>query len=114
MYWLEALDRSGGVQRFGPAVVEVVPLPLRVGAPFPNPMRAAVSVDVESTAPTDVAVLDAAGRVVRRFQVPGGSAGRVTWDGRRDDGLDAAAGIYFMRFQSVALTALRRVVKEGR
>ena len=58
-----------------------------------------------------LSVIDAAGREVRRLATSGGA---VTWDGRDASGLASPAGVYWVRFNGGAGTAIRRVVKLGR
>lgn len=64
----------------------------------PNPAFQDVTVVLAriATDSTPVAVLDAAGRIVRRFSIPAGSTtGR--WDRRDEHGRELAAGVYFVR-----------------
>lgn len=110
-YWVEAVDRSGLVQRFGPFVAAGAPV-LRVGLPHPNPMRGAVELPLSAgPVPPVVEVLDAAGRLLRRIDATGGTTGGVRWDGRTAAGDRAAAGIYFFRVRAGDVVTVRRVVK---
>lgn len=58
-------------------------------------------------------VFDVNGRRVRSFGSRELPAGRhsFTWDGRADDGGEAAAGIYFLRVAGEKLSAIRSVVR---
>lgn len=66
----------------------------------PNPVRAAAQLDFELAAPaTQIRIYDVAGRVVRRFRVPGGGPTefRLQWDGRDDQSSMVAKGVYYIR-----------------
>jgi hypothetical protein len=85
-----------GVPRSG-----VVPRALELAPPAPNPSRGAVTLSLESfeDGPVRVEILDASGRMVRRFeQLAGGPGARAwTWDGRDASGRMAAPGWYRVR-----------------
>jgi len=113
-YWLEAVDRAGDVQRFGPVSVTFPVTALRVGYPYPNPMRAESRIDVAGLAAgARVVVVDVSGRRVRELDAPSGDAGSLVWDGRDDAGAVAPAGIYFVRILSGSTEATRRLIKAG-
>ncbi|MCA9752355.1 MAG: T9SS type A sorting domain-containing protein, partial [Gemmatimonadetes bacterium] len=81
----------------------------------PNPFRAMTSVRyaLRRNGPTDLAVYDTAGRLVRRLADAPGVAGEhvVTWDGRDDSGRPTAAGVYHLRLSADGRTEGRRVVR---
>ncbi len=110
-YWLEAVDRTGAAQRFGPVETTVPAGPLWAGRPYPNPSRAAVSLDVRSAPGTAARamVVDLSGRVVRELDVP--TAGTIAWDGRLRDGRPAPAGVYFLHLRQDGASITRRVVR---
>jgi hypothetical protein len=69
--------------------------------PFPNPARMGEAMHLPVEVPVGgaearIEIVDAGGRVVRRFDVrPGGFASvRVDWDGTNDAGLACAPGVY--------------------
>lgn len=68
---------------------------------YPNPFRGHTMVDYALATPGDVdlAVFDSQGRRVRGLVAGARPAGAATvaWDGNRDDGTAAGAGIYFVR-----------------
>ncbi len=70
----------------------------------PNPFRAstAFGYTLAQGGALELAIFDAQGRVVRVLVSGDQPAGRgsVTWDGRRDDGAPAAAGLYFARLST--------------
>jgi hypothetical protein len=85
--------------------VDVPPSPLAgldvLESPRPNPFRGltAFSYSLAESGPVDLSVFDLQGRRTRTLvsgQQPSGPAS-VTWDGSRDDGTHAAAGVYFAR-----------------
>jgi hypothetical protein len=95
-------DRVYGVQA-QPQAAGVIRTPEKEVAlrATPNPFGAATRIEfaVASAGPVELRIYDVTGRSVRvllegqRFE-PGRHA--VTWDGRRDDGADAPAGVYFV------------------
>ncbi len=82
----------------------------------PNPFRAAAEIEFTLSAPgpVDLRVFDVLGRAVRtiahgeRF-----TAGprRLRWDGRRDDGGEAGAGVYFVRLKLAGRQWTRALVR---
>jgi hypothetical protein len=75
--------------------------PVRLAPPYPNPTRGGATLSLESFdgEPVRVQIVDVAGRIVRRAELPGGSPGpRLwTWDGRDDSGRGVPAGSYRAR-----------------
>ena len=71
---------------------------------MPNPFRASTSFHftLDRAGPAELLVLDAQGRIVRTLVSGDRPAGRssATWDGTRDDGRPAAAGLYFARLSA--------------
>jgi hypothetical protein len=115
-YLLEAVDRGGGIQRFGPirvrAIAPVPALPGLLVECWPNPLLAknlpaAIHVSVPERGWTVLDLFDVGGRRVRRLMgknlEPGGHT--VQWDGRDDRGVLAPSGVYFYRLGSHDLSA---------
>lgn len=79
----------------------------------PNPARGIVWADatLPRAASGRLEVLDASGRRIRLLVDGRLAAGaqRFTWDGRRDDGGQVAAGVYFMRLVADGAWRSRRV-----
>src|SRR5262245_27052301 len=75
----------------------------------PNPFRSttAFSYTLSRSGAVELTIFDAQGRVVRRLFSGERPAGRgsATWDGRRDDGAPAAAGVYHARLSGAAFRA---------
>jgi hypothetical protein len=69
----------------------------------PNPFSASTTVQFGLMAPAqvDIEVFDVTGRRVRRLESGVRPAGvhAVTWDGRSDDGIPVANGLYFIRYE---------------
>jgi hypothetical protein len=87
----------------------------KLDPPFPNPTRegGAIGFRLGAAGRVSLSICDLGGRSVKRLVEGGLPAGsrRVHWDGRDDQGRQAAAGIYFVRlvFDGRA-TAVRRIV----
>ncbi len=111
-YWLEAVDRDGGRERFGPRIVRF-PDPGFAVRVLGNPMRAGESVRVEvdgaGGAPVAAALYDLSGRRVRAW--PEAPVDAVTWDGRGGDGAEAAPGVYFLRVTAGGSSRAVRLVR---
>jgi hypothetical protein len=84
----------------------------------PNPFcdRTTIRFDLGMTdlsAGPQLEVFDAAGRIVKSFDIHGGSrdsAGEVSWDGRSREGARLPAGVYFLRLTAGEKTATRKMV----
>ena len=94
-----------------PSLVVDVPIPVRerfvtaLEPPFPNPMTwlcVDVSFTVARAGSIDLAIFDAQGRRLRSLMRGWHEAGPGAsfWNGRRDDGSQAANGVYFVRLKS--------------
>src|SRR5439155_20248763 len=88
-----------------PANVGVEPPGLRAGlrGALPNPFRGGTVLEfsLARDASMELAVFDVLGREVRTLARGSVAAGvhRLDWDGRRDDGRAAGAGLYFARLR---------------
>lgn len=106
-YQLEAIHPFDHVNKAAVAIVagtgSVRPTALLLEPVRPNPARgrASLAFSLPAAAPASLRVYDAAGRLVRTLlagEIPQGP-GQAVWDGRRDDGRDAGAGVYFFRLE---------------
>lgn len=91
------------------------PAVLAFSAPRPNPARGPVAfvVSLPAAQRVTVDVFDMQGRHVRslvRGEL-GGGAHTVAWDGRDDDGVRAASGVYYARMRAGGFEATRHVVR---
>ena len=86
-----------------------------VGLPQPNPLNPSAAMTIHLPGPASVrsAVYDARGRLVRTLasgeRFPAGIT-QMRWDGRNQAGTTAAAGVYFIRFDSGEFHATRKMV----
>jgi hypothetical protein len=103
-YRLEALDRAGGRELFGPraAVALAVPLRLALHPNVPNPFNpsTAIRFDLPARERVRLTIYDIGGHAVRELVAsavmePGVHS--VEWDGRTSGGVEAGSGIYFAR-----------------
>lgn len=102
--------------RASPAVAGIDPGARGLPAVTPNPFRESARVDfaVRAAGPVDVSILDLGGRVVRRLVIGEWlEAGKrsITWDGRREGGAAAAAGLYYVRVRSGGREDLQGMIK---
>ena len=101
------------VQRFGPVELTLPAAAMRVGMPFPNPMRGVVRLEVRGGEDVHAVVIDASGRLVRALAAPVEGTGVVEWDGILETGAEAPAGIYFLHLRGTERSVTRRVVRLG-
>jgi len=116
-YRLEALDRTGSRQLFGPVSARIEPRDRRssLGLSFPNPAKgdATIPFTLGKAASVRVRILDLSGRQVRLLvdEAMEGGSRLVTWDGRDDWGNLVPAGIYLYQLQMPGFEASRRLVR---
>lgn len=93
-YWLEAVDRDGSSEFFGPRTVRVQ---LAASAlAWPNPFHDSVRFRLPGVSgDATIQILDITGRLVRDIGAP--DASTWIWDGRNADGVVMPAGVYFAR-----------------
>ena len=85
---------------------------LSLSQPSPNPFRTAMtaSLALPSEGLVRAFVVDCSGRRVRNlFAEQRSGTSTVTWDGSRDDGVRAAAGLYFLYVKTGRDQAVRRL-----
>jgi hypothetical protein len=98
-----------------PTSHEVFPTSLQprvIPSPFHN--RTQVLLDLSTSAPVDLQIFDVRGRVVRSllagiWLTPGPHT--IEWDGRSEDGVECAAGVYIVRSRAGEWRGESRVVK---
>ena len=120
-YRLEAVDRTGHREFFGPvsARMEVGGVAGRktvLGQAFPNPVHegsSTIPFALASAGKVYIRVLDLAGREVAilldDLADPGEQS--VTWDGRNKQGEPVPAGIYLYQIRTPAFEATRKLVR---
>jgi len=99
-----------------PGVTPAVPLPDLRLVPSPNPFSVATRVRLGLSAPgrASVTVFDLTGRRVRELLREAPMAAGVvelTWDGRTDQGVPTAPGVYFVRLEVGSAHASARVTR---
>ncbi|MGQ0721570.1 MAG: FlgD immunoglobulin-like domain containing protein [Candidatus Eiseniibacteriota bacterium] len=93
--------------------VPAEPMQLVVGPnPFLAPSSTTLSLLVPSPGPASLAVYDVAGRTVRVLHRGPLDAGlrAFSWNGRDESGRDVAAGVYFVRAQSMAASEVKKIL----
>jgi hypothetical protein len=92
----------------------VLQLATGIGRVFPNPFRGSLNVPfaLAKESRVTVTIFDLAGRIVRHLEdgvrTPGSHA--VIWDGRTDRGVQAASGLYAVKFKAGDVDQTRRVM----
>ncbi len=109
--WSLQFDFTGQVAGVDPVAPR---LAMRVGAPSPNPARAATRLAFELPAPAHVraGIYDLAGRRIVSLEDGQLPAGRheIAWDGRDSGGRAAVAGLYFYRVELDGQAFSRKVI----
>jgi uncharacterized repeat protein (TIGR03806 family) len=81
---------------------------------YPNPFNPSTTIEyhIEASGPAELAIFDILGQQVRTLVRGEREPGRyaIQWDGRSDDGISAASGVYFYRLSSVAGERTRRLL----
>jgi hypothetical protein len=85
-----------------------------LGAPWPNPARGGsqIALSLERETEVEVAVLDPAGRRIRRVQsgTLGAGTHALVWDLEDESGRPVAAGLYFIRARIGVAMSTRTLV----
>ena len=116
-YRLEALDRTGRQEFFGPvsARMESRTPKTQLGQAFPNPLHEASTIPFTLASPGHVRirVLDLAGREVDLLLDAVAEAGErsVIWNGRNERGEPVPAGMYLYELQAPGFEATRKLVR---
>ena len=116
-YRLEALDRTGTQEFFGPVSARMESAEIRpvLGQAFPNPCGASsvIPFAMVTSGNVRIRILDLAGREVRGLfdgvLDPGEHA--ITWDGTNGRGERVPAGIYLYELRSRTFEATRKLVR---
>ncbi len=108
----EGLQAMGGPQL---AKLERLPGIFALFQNYPNPFRLTTTIKYQLPVETFVSlkVYDVSGRIVRRLvnatQKPGYYT--ITWDGKADNGLKVATGVYFYRLETKDYKSTKKVVR---
>jgi hypothetical protein len=117
LYALEAVDRSGGRQRFdleSVTVTRVLPKSLTLRPARPNPFNPSTAIEFElpEAGRVSLRIFDTTGRPVRTL-IDGDLAHdfhSVRWDGRDDNGQQVGSGIYIYRLQFASKVLSRKML----
>jgi hypothetical protein len=94
--------------------LEVMPKIMALGQAVPNPAKGsiAISYDLPVETQASLKVYNLSGQLVRTLVSGKEKAGykRVTWDGRRKNGIRVPSGVYFYRLEAGSFTATRKIV----
>ena len=110
--YLEGAPPTVGVE----AENQTLPLEFSLGQgepnPFSNSMRIGYAIPKGQDVPVFVGVYDIRGSLIRTLvrEPQGPALHSVTWDGRRDDGAGARAGVYFVKLQAGSFVRSQRIV----
>ncbi len=108
-YWLEDVDLFGAAARYGPVSASLQSVPGRprefmISQIHPNPFKEVTEIRYALPADTDVnlSVYSVRGERIRVLVDEHQPAGQqvIGWDGRGENGMDVAGGIYFLRFEA--------------
>lgn len=116
-YWLQLIERGGGVDGIGPVDLPAATPPARLSGldVAPNPSSGVTRIEFSLGRPGRVRgrVFDSSGQLVRTvadLEAPAGPT-RITWDGASDRGCPSPAGIYFVRIEVEGELRVARVVR---
>ena len=100
-----ALNVSTGVGR------EESPANLTSLKAYPNPFNENITIDFDEKNIRNLEVIDLTGRTIKAFTPAESVSGPLIWNGRTDDGREAADGIYFLRLQGKQNEEIIKLIK---
>jgi hypothetical protein len=118
-YCLEQVDLDGTTSRS--RVIEVVmseasvlPVEMALLPNYPNPFNPGTTIafDVNKAAVVSLRVLDLSGQVVRTLvagEPYGAGRYQVVWDGRNEQGMRVASGVYLYQLSTADFRSLRKM-----
>jgi lysophospholipase L1-like esterase len=115
-YRLEAVDRAGGSQFFGPVRGQALTRPLRLALHqnVPNPFNPSTTIafELDRDQRVRLVVFDVTGRTVRHLVDGPHEAGlhEVLWNGRSDTGAALGNGVYFYRLEAGDWSRTRKML----
>lgn len=112
-------SQGAGTAALRQALIEMqtqnpVPYTYALDQNYPNPFNPAtvIAFSIATTSEVRLDVYDILGRRITRLANGTWDAGihRVIWDGRSEDGVEVASGIYFYRFETRGFTQTRKML----
>ena len=120
-YRLEGLGLDGSSLELSEGVISI-PSGARLGRPYPNPFRAAAAgpltipfrtAAAAAGSAVEIRVFDVRGRLVRGLAVPAAAAGgfgAAVWNGKNDQGVPAASGLYLIHVRGPGIDDSKSVI----
>jgi len=91
-----------------------VPMGIALKGNYPNPFNpeTTISFQMDKAAPAQVTIYNQKGQVVKNFDLPQAGKGitSLVWNGKDDNGLSVASGVYFFRLKSGAYSSTKKMV----
>jgi uncharacterized repeat protein (TIGR03806 family) len=107
--WIDGLSASTDIK-----TGDAQPRQFALAQNYPNPFNPTTTIEytIAASGPTDLAIFNVLGQQVRSLISGEHHAGRyaIQWDGRSDNGISAASGVYFYRLSSVGSERTRRLL----
>jgi hypothetical protein len=111
--WNDQLDFSVDVPLHVTSAAAVIPTSYALEQNYPNPFNAGtvISFALPQSSHVKIAIYNVLGQTVKTLADEQMEPGiqRVSWDGRDDNGLSAASGVYFYRISANSFTATKKM-----
>lgn len=81
---------------------------------YPNPFNpeTTISFSLDKSAPADVVIYNQKGQIVKNYDLPMAAKGitNLQWNGKDDNGLSVASGVYYFRLKSGSYSSTKKMV----
>jgi flagellar hook assembly protein FlgD len=92
----------------------MIPKEMGLRQNYPNPFNPTTTIEISLNKDTDISLMiyNIRGEVVKQLASGSYSSGRylVEWDGRNENGIQVASGIYIYRLQAGAFVVNRKMI----
>lgn len=92
----------------------LVPMNISLKGNYPNPFNpeTTISFVMDKPAPATVTIYNQKGQIVKNYDLPlaGKGTTSLVWNGKDDNGLSVASGIYYFRLKSGAYSSTKKMV----